>query len=77
MDPNERLAEVTSRLVAALHDAVEDLRVTEGELRTALAFLREVAEADELPLLSDVLGISVRVDRLTHGTSVDWTATNV
>jgi protocatechuate 3,4-dioxygenase beta subunit len=77
VDPNERLAEVTTRLVAALHAAVEDLRVTEGELRAALAFLREVAEADELPLLSDVLGISVQVDRLTHGTSVDGTATNV
>jgi protocatechuate 3,4-dioxygenase beta subunit len=77
MDPNKRLATVTARLVDALHDAVEELRVTEDELRTALAFLREVAEADELPLLSDVLGISVQVDRLTHGASVDGTATNV
>ncbi len=77
MQANERLTEVTTRLVDALHDAVEELQVTEDELRTALAFLREVAEADELPLLSDVLGVSVQVDRLTHGDWVDGTATNV
>ena len=77
MNPSERLVEVTTGLVGALRDAVEELRVNEDELRTALAFLKEVAEADELPLLSDVLGISVQVDRLTHGASVDGTATNV
>jgi len=77
MEPSERLVEVTTGLVGALHEAVEELRVTEEELRTALAFLREVAEADELPLLSDVLGISVQVDRLTHGAAVEGTATNV
>jgi protocatechuate 3,4-dioxygenase beta subunit len=77
MEPDERLAAVTTRLFDALHEAVEELGVTEGELRTALGFLKEVAEADELPLLSDVLGISVQVDRLTHGAHVDGTATNV
>jgi protocatechuate 3,4-dioxygenase beta subunit len=67
MGGEARLVEVTGRLVAALHGALEDLRVTEGELRRALAFLEEVGRAGEFTLLSDVLGVSVLVDRITHG----------
>ena len=75
---NERLRLVTDRLVRALHGAVAELRITEDELRAALDFLTEVGRREEFPLLSDVLGLSVLVDAITHGVQDgSGTVTNV
>ncbi len=52
-------------------------RLQEPELTAALKFLGEVAERDEFQLLSDVLGLSVLVDRQTHPESEGATQTNV
>jgi protocatechuate 3,4-dioxygenase beta subunit len=74
----DRLNQVVDRLTRALHEAATELRITEDELRTGLRFLNEVGEKGEFPLLSDVLGMSVLVDAITHGDSENGgTATNV
>src|SRR5438067_463136 len=62
-----RVDEVVAGLVKALHQALVDLQVTEDELHRGLRFLTEVGKREEFVLLSDVLGISVLVDRITHG----------
>jgi len=72
-----RLDEVVGGLVKALHQAVLELGVTESELRAGLGFLSEVGAHDEFILLSDVLGVSVLVDRITHGEDASATASNV
>jgi protocatechuate 3,4-dioxygenase beta subunit len=63
----ERLVEVTSDVIAALHEVLERHRVTEEEWHAALRFLTEVGRADEFVLLSDVTRTSVLLDALSHG----------
>jgi catechol 1,2-dioxygenase len=77
MGDRERLQTVTSRIVGDLLQAVQDLEVTEEELRTAIEFLNEVGAKREFALLSDVMEVSVLVDRLTHGSADGGTASNV
>jgi protocatechuate 3,4-dioxygenase beta subunit len=77
MDADERLGPAIDRLSAALREVVEELGVTEPELRAALAFLGEVGRAGQLPLLSDVLGVSVAVDDVTYGAQRQGTASSV
>jgi hydroxyquinol 1,2-dioxygenase len=62
----ERLAAVMPRAVEALHAFARDTELTNEELMTGLGFLKEVAEAGELVLLADVLGLSRLVDDQTH-----------
>lgn len=76
--PDARLVEVIDRLTKALHEQVVELQITETELRAALTYLTEVGAKDEFILLSDVLGVSVLVNEITHGTTTnDATASNV
>jgi catechol 1,2-dioxygenase len=63
---NDRLTEVVPDMLAAIHEVLERHRVTEGEWFGALAFLSEVAKADEMILLSDVTRTSVLIDALSH-----------
>jgi len=77
-DPaNARLVEVTGAVVSALHQVARDHRLTELELRQALSFLTEVGTRNEFTLLSDVMGLSVLVDDLTHGADGPGTRHNV
>jgi len=62
----ERLRMATERTGAALRDVAVELGVTEDELHAAIGFLARVADAGQLGLLSDVLGLSVTVDDITH-----------
>jgi protocatechuate 3,4-dioxygenase beta subunit len=59
-----------------LRELIRELGVTDSEWRKVLAFLGNVVAADELVLLSDVLGLSVLVDDITHGQSAG-TASNI
>jgi protocatechuate 3,4-dioxygenase beta subunit len=77
MDADERLRLTIDRVSATLAELVEELQVTEDELRAALGFLGEVSQAGQLPLLSDVLGVSVAVDDVTHGAHRRGTASSV
>jgi len=62
----ERLQEVMPRVVAAVSALARELDIQNDELLAALAFLGEVGRADEVILLSDVLGLSRQVDDQTH-----------
>jgi protocatechuate 3,4-dioxygenase beta subunit len=77
MDTDERLRLALDRVSAALREVVEEFQVTEPELRAALVFLGEVGQAGQLPLLSDVLGVSVAVDDVTCGARRQGTASSV
>lgn len=66
MSAPERLREALPRFVDALHRAARETGLTDAELMTALSFLGDVARADELVLLSDVLGLSALVDDQSH-----------
>jgi protocatechuate 3,4-dioxygenase beta subunit len=61
-----RTAELVEAVVGALGELVRRHRVTEAEWYGALDFIGRVARADELVLLSDVLGLSVLVDQQAH-----------
>ena len=72
----ERLIRAMPRIVAAIHELATELDLQNDELVEALRFLSEVARADELILLSDVLGLSRLVDDTTHW-GVEGTSSNV
>jgi protocatechuate 3,4-dioxygenase beta subunit len=74
---SDRLKEVAPDLLAAIHEVLERHQVTEEEWFGALAFLGEVAKADELILLSDVTRTSVLIDALSHGDGDGATASDV
>jgi catechol 1,2-dioxygenase len=77
MDADERLRLAVDRVSAALRETVEELQVTENELRAALGFLGEVGQAGQFPLLADILGVSVAVDDVTYGARQPGTASSV
>ncbi len=76
MSPEDRLREAMPRIVLAVHGLATDLDLTNEELLAGLGFLTEVARADEMVLLSDVLGLSRLVDDQTHAGS-GGTSSNV
>lgn len=71
-----RLHVALERAGVALHELAAELGVTNDELLATLGFLTEVGRADEMVLLSDVLGLSRLVDDQTHGAQ-DGTESNV
>jgi protocatechuate 3,4-dioxygenase beta subunit len=77
MPADERLISVVSALADSLNRTVVDAGVSEDELLAAIRFLNEVGEKQEFALLSDVLGISVTVDHITHNLDDEATSTNV
>lgn len=73
---DERRAELVEAVTGAVAEIVRRHHVTEEEWYDALAYIREVGLADQMILLSDVLGLSVLVDRQEHADQ-GGTATNV
>ena len=65
-----RLATAVPVVVERLSDLARELELTNDELMACLGFIGDVARADELVLLSDVLGISRLVDDQTHAASL-------
>lgn len=70
--PDPRLREVIGALVRHLHAFAREVRLTEQELMTGVAFLTETGRASndlrqEFILLSDTLGLSSLVNLLDHG----------
>lgn len=76
MTSDDRLRAAMPRVVGTLHGLAREVALTNDEWLAVLAFLTEVAEADEMILLSDVLGLSRLIDDQTHAASVG-TASNV
>ncbi|MDR7075666.1 catechol 1,2-dioxygenase [Neobacillus niacini] len=63
---NQRLSEITEKITRSLQEVIREYEVTEEEWMQAIQFLTQVGIKDEFILLSDVLGISVLVNNLTH-----------
>lgn len=68
---NRRLKFVLERLVQHLHDFARETRLTTDEWEAGIEFLTQVGKMcsdirQEFVLLSDVLGLSVLVDGLSH-----------
>lgn len=64
--PNARLKEIMESVVRHLHAAAREVRLTEAEWNTMIAFLTETGQTctdtrQEFILLSDVLGLSMQV----------------
>jgi protocatechuate 3,4-dioxygenase beta subunit len=73
----DRLALLVGRTVEALRELIEELDVTIEEWHAALDFFTEVGKRDEFILLSDVNGLSVFVDEVTHRLEAVGTPSNV
>jgi catechol 1,2-dioxygenase len=70
--PDSRLREIMQALVRHVHAFVREVRLTEDEWASAVAFLTETgqrcdASRQEVVLLSDTLGVSSLVDLVNHG----------
>lgn len=68
---NPRLRQVLGAVVSHLHQAISEVGLTEAEWAEAIRFLTETGQMcvggrQEFILLSDVLGISMLVDKLNH-----------
>ena len=77
-----RLRTVMQSLVRHLHDFVRDVRLTESEWETAIAFLAAAGHItddrrQEFVLLSDVLGISMQVIAVNNERYLDATEATV
>jgi len=76
--PNPRLAEITRGAIRHLHAFVEDVQLQRHEWAAAIEFLTAVGQIcsdtrQEFVLLSDTLGVSTLVERVTQQSSADAT----
>jgi len=81
-DADPRTAEVMRALIRHLHDFVREVRLTPEEWGQGVAFLTELGKwcddkRQEVILLSDVLGVTMLVDAITHATQENVTETTV
>ncbi len=80
--PDPRLRHVLESLVRHLHGFVKDVGLTEREWENAITFLTETghmcdATRQEFILLSDVLGVSMLVETISHRAAGDATESTV
>jgi hydroxyquinol 1,2-dioxygenase len=80
IDP--RLKEIMTSFIHHLHSFAKDVRLTQQEWETAIAFLTETgricsAERQEFILLSDALGLSMLVDAINNRRPVGATENTV
>ena len=80
--PDPRLHEVMTSLTRHLHAFVEEVGLTQPEWAHAVGYLTRVGQTcdevrQEFILLSDVLGVSMLVDEITHGTPAGATESTV
>jgi len=80
--PDPRLREVMTSLTRHLHAFVEEVGLSQQEWERAVDYLTRVGQAcdevrQEFILLSDVLGVSMLVDEINHGTPAGATESTV
>ena len=80
--PDPRLREVLTSLTRHLHAFVEEVGLSQQEWERAVDYLTRVGQAcdevrQEFILLSDVLGVSMLVDEVNHGTPAGATESTV
>ena len=81
-DADPRVAEVMTALIRHVHDFVREVKLTPGEWEEGVRFLTELGrwcddKRQEVILLSDVLGVTMLVDAITHDTAESVTETTV
>ena len=81
-DADPRVREIVSALVRHLHDLVKEVEPTHEEWLAAIHFMTETGQMcnqwrQEYILLSDVLGISMLVDAISHRRPPNATANTV
>jgi len=64
---HEKMVKITDRMAEFLISLIKEYKVTEAELLEAIKFLNNVGKANEFHMFSDVLGVAVVVDEITHG----------
>ena len=80
--PDPRLREVMTSLTRHLHAFVEEVGLSQQEWERAVDYLTRVGQAcdevrQEFILLSDVLGVTILVDEINHGTPAGATESTV
>jgi len=80
--PDPRLRDVMTSLTRHLHAFVEEVGLTQQEWEHAVGYLTRVGQTcddvrQEFILLSDVLGVSMLVDEINHGTPAGATESTV
>ena len=80
--PDPRLRELMTSLTRHLHAFVEEVGLSQEEWERAVDYLTRVGQAcdevrQEFILLSDVLGVSMLVDEISHGTPAGATESTV
>lgn len=80
--PDPRLREVMTSLTRHLHAFVEEVGLSQQEWERAVDYLTRVGQAcdevrQEFILLSDVLGVTMLVDEINHGTRAGATESTV
>lgn len=80
--PDPRLREVMTSLTRHLHAFVEEVGLSQQEWERAVDYLTRVGQAcdevrQEFILLSDVLGVTMLVDEINHGTPAGATESTV
>ena len=81
-DADPRMAEVMTALIRHLHDFVREVKLTPAEWSEGVKFVTELGrwcddKRQEVILLSDVLGVTMLVDAITHATQENVTETTV
>jgi protocatechuate 3,4-dioxygenase beta subunit len=81
-DADPRMAEIMRALIRHLHGFVREVRLTPAEWAEGVKFLTELSQwcddkRQEVILLSDVLGVTMLVDAITHETEENVTETTV
>lgn len=80
--PNARLREIMQAVVRHVHAAAREIRLTEDEWNSMIAFLTETGQTctdtrQEFILLSDVLGLSMQVIGMNNPSIADATEATV
>jgi protocatechuate 3,4-dioxygenase beta subunit len=72
-----RLAQILEEIRAFGVSLIERHLITNGEWYAAIAFMSELGERKEFHALSDIMRLSIAVDRVTHAAQESFTPSNV
>jgi protocatechuate 3,4-dioxygenase beta subunit len=78
LEPEDpQLAQIVEEIRAFMVELIERHRITNDQWSAAIAYLSELGERKEFHALSDVMRLSVPVDRITHEDQEAFTPSNV
>jgi hydroxyquinol 1,2-dioxygenase len=78
LEPDDpRLAQIVEEIRVFMVDVIERHRIQNDEWHAAISYLSELGERKEFHALSDIMRLSVPVDRITHEDQEAYTPSNV